>query len=379
MFSRQTRVASSGFALGHAASPHWRIAVADCLEQLDTAAAAGANLGFLYLSDRYAARATEILELLRARTRVEHWVGTVGASVCAGGQEYADQGACAVMLGCFEPGCFRVLSSLRSMADLARDPLTVGGTAGHFALLHGDPRNAMIPALVAEISRRLDSGFVAGGLSGPRGAHAQIADAVVEGGVSGVLFTDQVMVATRITQGCTPVGPWRRVSRAERNVVIQLDGRAALQVMREDAALAATADLQGAADTVFAALPAGEQGEDYLVRPLAGIDAARGLVAVAEEVRQGSRLRFCRRDGLAAGEDMARMLASIRSGLFTRPRGAVYHACLGRGRGLFGEPARELHMIREALGEVPLVGIYGSGEIFRDRVHGYAGVLTLFP
>jgi small ligand-binding sensory domain FIST len=378
MFPQFARVASSCFALGHAASPHWRIAIADCLEQLSPAAAGGANLGFLYMSDHYAPRAAQVLELLRARTGVQHWAGTVGAAICAGDREYADQGACAVMLGRFEPGSFRVLPALRSMADLARDPLTVGGNAGHFALLHADPRNAQVPALVAELARRLDSGFVAGALSSSRGAHAQIADAVVERGLSGVLFTDQVVVATRITQGCTPVGPWRRVSRAERNVLIALDGRAALEVLREDAALAGGADPREYASEVFAALPAAEQGDDYLVRSLAGIDAARGLVAIGEPVREGSRLRFCRRDRRAAGEDMARMLASIRSGLFTRPRGAIYHACLGR-RGLFAEPARELRMIREALGEVPVAGVFGGGELFRHRVHGHAAVLTLFP
>lgn len=378
MFPQESRVASSGFALAHAASPHWRIAAADCLEQIDAAAPAGANLGFLYMTDPYAARAADLLELLRARTGVEHWVGTVGMSVCATGREYADEGACAILLGSFEPGSFRVLSSVRSHADLARDPLTVGGAAGSFALVHADPRNAAVPGLVSELSRRLDSGFVVGGLTSARGAHPQIADGVVEGGVSGVVFTDQVVVATRLSQGCVPVGPWRRVTRAQRNVVIELDGRPALEVMCEDAELASGADLDRAAGSVFAAFPAGDDREDYLVRGLAGIDAARGLLAVGESVREGSRLMFCRRDRRAAAEDMSRMLDSMRSGLYTRPRGGVYFSCLGRGRNLFGEPARELEMIRAALGDVPLAGFYCSGEISHNRLYGYTGVLTLF-
>lgn len=378
MFPQESRVASSGFALAHAASPHWRIAAAECLEQLGASTPSGANLGFLYMTDHYASRAADMLELLRARTGVEHWVGTVGASVCATGQEYADEGACAILLGSFEPGSFRVLSSLRSAADLARDPLTVGGATGSFALVHGDPRNAAIPALVAELSRRLDSGFVVGGLTGSRGARPQVADGVVEGGLSGVVFTDEVVVATRLTQGCAPVGPWRRVSRAQRNVLIELDGRPALQVLREDAGLSAAADLDYAGATLFAALPAAEGRDDYLVRQLSGIDVQRGLVAIGDSVREGSRLMFCRRDRRAAAEDMSRMLESIRSGLYTRPRGALYFSCMGRGRNLFGEPSRELAMIREALGDVPLAGFHGSGEISHNRLYGYTGVLTLF-
>jgi small ligand-binding sensory domain FIST len=34
--------------------------------------------------------------------------------------------------------------------------------------------------------------------------------------------------------------------------------------------------------------------------------------------------------------------------------------------------------VREILGEVPLVGFFGNGEISRDRIYGYTGVLTLF-
>jgi small ligand-binding sensory domain FIST len=37
-----------------------------------------------------------------------------------------------------------------------------------------------------------------------------------------------------------------------------------------------------------------------------------------------------------------------------------------------------LEVIRRALGEVPLVGFFCNGEISRDRLYGYTGVLTLF-
>ena len=35
-------------------------------------------------------------------------------------------------------------------------------------------------------------------------------------------------------------------------------------------------------------------------------------------------------------------------------------------------------MIREALGEFPLVGFFCNGEISHNRLYGYTGVLTLF-
>lgn len=372
------RSSSTAFAYAHAASPHWRIAAAECLDQIG-ATPPGADLGFLYVTDTYASRLQDLLELMRMRTGVAHWVGTVGLGICATGQEYLDEGAMAVMLCSFEPGSFRVVSQLRAPADLTRDPLTVGGAPGNFAVVHADPRNGRIPALVAEMSRRLESGFVVGGLSSSRSTHPQIADGLSEGGLSGVVFTDRVVVSTRLTQGCSPLGAVHTVTESRNNVVVELDGRPALDVLREDASLRDDRDLDRLGGQVFAALPvSGTEDGDYTVRNLVGLDPARGLVAIGETVDAGDRLLFCRRDRRSAAEDMGRMLDSIRSGLYTRPRGALYFSCLGRGTSLFGEPSRELAMIREGLGEVPLVGFFCNGEISHNRLYGYTGVLTLF-
>ncbi|MCU0869936.1 MAG: FIST C-terminal domain-containing protein [Burkholderiales bacterium] len=369
---------SSRFALAHAASPHWRIAAADCLEQLGRPAP-GANLGFLYVTDRHAARVPELLELLRMRTGVEHWIGTVGLAICATGVEYAEEGAMAMMLGEFPDGSFRVLSQMRGGGDLARDPLTVGAAPGRFAIVHADPRNGAVTQLVHDLARRLDSGFVVGGLTSSRHAYAQIADGVSEGGLSGAIFTDDVVVATRLTQGCSPVGEMHTVTEVQRNVLVELDGRPALDVLREDAGLRSVRDLERVGGHIFAALPvAGSRGADYTVRNLVGLDAENGLVAIGDMVKSGSKLMFCRRDRRTAIEDMGRMLDSIKAGLYARPRGALYFSCLGRGESLFGESGRELAMIGEALGDVPLVGFFCNGEISHNRLYGYTGVLTLF-
>ena len=45
---------------------------------------------------------------------------------------------------------------------------------------------------------------------------------------------------------------------------------------------------------------------------------------------------------------------------------------------MFGAPHRELGLIRDTLGEFPLVGYFANGEISHNRLYGYTGVLTLF-
>jgi small ligand-binding sensory domain FIST len=56
----------------------------------------------------------------------------------------------------------------------------------------------------------------------------------------------------------------------------------------------------------------------------------------------------------------------------------VYVSCCARGAALFGEPGVETRLIREGLGDFPLVGFFANGEISRDRLYGHTGVLTLF-
>ena len=130
---------------------------------------------------------------------------------------------------------------------------------------------------------------------------------------------------------------------------------------------------------MFAALPIpGSDTGDYLVRNLVGIDPANRLIAIGEMVQPGASVMFCKRDAGTAREDMERMLESMRKGLYTRPRGGIYYSCLGRGAGLFGPDSDELKLVREGLGDFPLVGFFCNGEISHNRLYGYTGVLTLF-
>ena len=193
------------------------------------------------------------------------------------------------------------------------------------------------------------------------------------------LFADNVTVATRLTQGCSPLGPKHVVTASQHNVIITLDGRAALDVFKEDIGEALARDLNRIGGHVFAGLPiAGSDTGDYLVRNLVGIDPANRLIAIGELLQPGASVMFCRRDTKTANEDMTRMLESIRKGLFSRPRGGIYYSCVGRGASLFGPESEELRMIRDALGEFPLVGFFCNGEISHNRLYGYTGVLTLF-
>lgn len=369
---------NEAFTCGHASSPNWRDAAGQCLQQAGRGPA-GANLGFVYLTDNYAGEVGEIVAWLRANTGIAHWTGTLGMGVFAAQREYYDEPAITIMLAAFPEHAFRVFSGLRSPQDIERLPLHFEGVPANFGIVHGDPRNAQLARLVGDLAGVMESGFLAGGLTSSRREILQVADGVAKGGLSGVVFSDEVVISTRLTQGCSPIGPRHTITGHQQNVLISLDGRAALDVFREDVGETVARDLAQLGGSIFAGLPIpGSDTGDYLVRNLIGIDPVHKLVAIGDVPKTGAQIMFCRRNEEAATQDMARMLDSIGSGLYGRPRGGVYYSCVGRGPNLFSEDSAEVRMIREALGDFPLVGFFCNGEISHNRLYGYTGVLTLF-
>ena len=206
-----------------------------------------------------------------------------------------------------------------------------------------------------------------------------IADEVNSGGVAGLLFRSDVAVVTSHSQGCQPIAEKHTVTACERNILIELDGRPALEVLKQDIGEVLAQDLQRIGGYIFAALPIpGSDTGDYLVRNLIGLDVEQQLVAIGDIVASGDEVMFCRRDGNSARTDMQRMLDDVKARLPAAARGALYFSCLGRGRHQFGDNSEELGMIRDALGDIPLAGCFANGEIFHNRLYGYTGVLTVF-
>ena len=368
------------FLYGHGSGSDGGQLVETCLSQIGDVPAE-ANLGFIYATDALAPDLKDILATLKRRTGVEHWTGTVGVGVSTTGQEYYEQPALAVMIAHFPESAFRTVSPQQSGVE------SFIGDAGewlendefHFGIIHADPTSPATPALIAELAERTPGAFFVGGLTSSGNENLQVADTVSAGGISGVLFSSDVPVATAHTQGCTPIAASRVVTACARNIIMELDGRPALDVFNEDVGEVIAKDLTRVGGYIFAGLPiSGSDTGDYMVRNLVGIDPEQKLIAIGENLTEGTEIMFCRRDGNSAREDMLCMLADLKRRLGDTPKGAVYYSCLGRGRHQFGDDSEELKFIRDELGDFPLVGFFANGEIFHNRLYGYTGVLTVF-
>ncbi len=358
----------------------WQSLADACLEQLGTPAEE-TNLGFVYATDAVAADFNALVQRLRERTGIEHWVGTVGMGISCNDREIYESPAVAVMATAFPEGSFRVFSSLDAHLNELEDQHGEWRRRhnARFAVVHGDPRSPLTSGLIPAFAGSEPSTYLTGGLTSSNGEHFQYADGLCEGSLSGVLFAEDVPVATTLSQGCSPLGPQRAISDSDGNVINAIDGRPALEVLNEDIGEVLARDLRRAAGYVFVGLPiAGSDTGDYLVRNLVGVDTQNGRIGIGDRVRPGQALMFCRRDGRSAWEDLERALDSLLERIDGPVRGALYFSCLGRGRYLFGEDSEELKYVQERLGDTPLVGFFANGEIANDQLYGYTGVLTVF-
>jgi small ligand-binding sensory domain FIST len=358
----------------------WDAACARCLEQL-SGLPAGANLGFVYASDPLADALDLIVARLRAGTGVSDWVGAGGAAVCASGQEHGHGGAIVTLVAALPADSFRLLDRTYERAgDL--DPATAAwlrrNPAG-CAVVHGDPRQADIAAAIERLSDATGA-FLVGGLTSAEASPMQIAGRPAEGGITGVVFGTDVQMVTGLSQGCTPVGPVREVTASQGPWVMSLDGRPAIDVLKADIGEVLARNLERIAGFIHVALPIlGADRPDYVVRNLLAVDLRRGIIAVGDQLRSGDSLMFVKRDPTTAHADLRRMLEDLKRRTDGRPiRGALYHTCVARGAHMFGPDSAELKTIEGALGPVPLAGFFTNGEIFRDRLYSYSGVLTLF-
>lgn len=406
-------VSSSHFVSASAAGENWRDISKKVLEALASARTDGfkPNMGFLYITDSLAADAQSILTLFRSVTDVDHWSGCAAAGVCGAGAEYVDMPAISVLVGevpadrmhAFSAQGAKIKGMNRELESWAvkNDPMLV--------VVHADPLQGDPAHVLEEVEATL-GGFMVGGLASSRREHAIIGRDVAPGGVSGFVFSTEVAVATALSQGCIPMGPWHEISKGDAHIVSYLDGRAPIDVFNEE--MAAMAEkrlgykprdvilesggkglpsdlmrlLSGEAHVAFPV--EGSDQKDFMVRNIVALDPDSGAMAVGEILEDGQKMMFVHRDDDTVRADLSATLVALHKRIVHErgefnPKAALYISCIARAGVRFGEgdgegPGGEMALLRTVLGDIPVAGFYAAGEISNARLYGYTGVLTLF-
>ncbi|MEC8181139.1 MAG: FIST N-terminal domain-containing protein [Pseudomonadota bacterium] len=368
---------SPPFATAFSRAADWRASAQDLADQL---VGTVGGLGLLYTGVQFAGDLDAMVTQLKQQTGVGEWVAATGYGVISSEMEcFGEVGATAMIVD-LAPAGYRLFSGgATAGADLkaAHGPWLAEAVMP-LVLVHADPRREDAMDAVEQLASDC-GGFLVGGLTVGEGTphRADLGGA----SLSGAAFSPAVVeMATGLSQGCTPLTEPRIATEVQQNILIEIDGRPALDVLMEDIGPELASDLSQCAGVIFAARPVpGSDTADYTVRNLVGIDPEQKLVAIGDLLEDGDPIMFCRRDSESAVVDMRRMAGDLKRRIGDKPvRGGIYISCAARGPNQFAAPEREIDIIRDTLGSFPLTGFFANGEISRDRVYAYTGVLTLF-
>ncbi len=327
------------------------------------------NFGIACVTMPLAEHLPSIMTFLRETTPIRQWSIMVGSGLAGPVGAVRDRPALALLAARLPPQSFRMIDSWRERRDTFLDGnrAWLAGQDMPVGLMQGDAFDNDLPSMIADLANTTHS-FLVGGMAAGQ-----------PGGLSGALLGAPLSVVTGLTQGCRKLPGNFRVSEVTDEILMQLDGRPALAALKEAAGPEIAQDLNKAAGVIHLALPiSGTDRADYQVRTLLGIDPEQGWLAVGCQLTPGDRIVFVQRDDDSARADMRRMLADIAGRIGDRPiLGGVYISCVARGAHMFGTDEAEIDMIRDCLGEFPLIGVIGQGEFCHDRIYGYTGVLAL--
>ncbi|OLE68591.1 MAG: hypothetical protein AUI36_05390, partial [Cyanobacteria bacterium 13_1_40CM_2_61_4] len=307
----------------HSTLPDGPLAAADvCRSLTSTLGPAPLDLLIFFLSPGHVVAAAGIAEAFKRDLAPRCLIGASGHAVISSSREL-ESGPALVALGARLPGVelhpFVMLNE--AWKETLDDPLEFaraapGAAGAELVLMMGDPFSLEMEHCLAAFLRHAPKVRVVGGLAsaGVRpGSNALILNdwLAPEGGVA-VALKGQLRVDAIVSQGCRPVGPPLRVTRAEGNVVVELDGQPALE--RAEQVLQGLAERERGSlrNGLYVGRPMRAEASghgDYLIRNLLGADRDRGVIAVGDRLEHQERIRLHVRDAGTAREDLEMLLS----------------------------------------------------------------------
>ncbi|MFN6182224.1 MAG: FIST N-terminal domain-containing protein, partial [Dolichospermum sp.] len=363
-------------------------AINDVIEQAVASLTAPADLGLVFISSAFMSEYTRLLPLLAEKLSVPILIGcsaggVIGRKQTGETEEIEAEPALSLTLAHL-PGVkirpFHILaeelpdsdSSPNAWIDLVGvPPLPVP----QFILLSspfGSATNDLLQGLdfaypgSVVVGGQASSGF----MNGPVGLFCN--DKLCREGTVGIALTGNIVLDTIVSQGCRPIGQPLQVTKAERNIILELDEKVPLMVLRNLISSLSEEDRTLAQHSLFVGLAMDEfrmnlHSGDFLIRNILGVDPKAGAIAISDRIRAGQRLQFHLREAQASSQDLENLLQEYQNENENTsqpsPVGALMFTCLGRGTGLYGQPNFDSQLFSRYLHDIPLGGCFCGGEI----------------
>ncbi|MDJ1177865.1 FIST N-terminal domain-containing protein [Roseofilum sp. BLCC_M91] len=407
--------------------PSLEAAIAEVVETVHRQISEPASIGLVFISSAFTSEFSRLMPLLQEKLNTPVLIGCGGGGIIGmvsgeSAEEFEDRAALSLTLARL-PGvqvnAFHI--DMEELPDLDGPPdpwVELVGVSPerhpHFILL-GDPMSPGLNDLLQGLDFAYPHSLKVGGLasSSPvnHGSSLFYNYELYSEGIVGLALSGNIALETIVAQGCRPIGSIYQITKAERNIVLELQEQEAsgfevgktgvpLEILRSAVARLSEEDRELAQDSLFVGVATDSfkrelEAEDFLIRNLLGIDPRIGALAIAERVRIGQRIQFHLRDALASEEELENLLKRYQQELegqtgnqlfsaTARPSraGALMFTCLGRGEQLYDEPNVDSGLFQRYFPSIPLSGFFCQGEIGpvggNTFLHGYTSVFAIF-
>ena len=185
-----------------------------------------------------------------------------------------------------------------------------------------------------------------------------------------LVLSGGVRMDTLIMHGCKPLSDYHTITKADQNVVLEIDGKQALDVIAE---LLGPERFKEWLDYPFFVILGVNRGdkygefreENYANRLIAGVDKERrGLIMFEPDLKVGTEVQLMRRS-FSDFEYVRRYSKEILKRTQDRnPFFCFYIDCAGRASAYSGTEGEEAEEVQKVIGsQMPLLGVYSGTEI----------------
>jgi len=259
---------------------------------------------------------------------------------------------------------------------------------GHTAIVLSDTAGFNDDIFFTELRRSLGHAPMVGGLAtGAPSGRLFCGDHVASRRLTSLILRRPLQCDVIVTPSCDRLSEIATVAAVENNVIHTIGSEPAVEMLKRTVKASKHGSAAARTGNIFAGfllddkIPDPGPG-DFLIRTLIGADQEAGTISVTGNAHVGQRFAFLYRDAEVARKDIEERLVA-----YTQTHDpndilfGLYFNCAGRGQSLYQREGVDIALIRKHLGDFPLIGFLGNGEIAsagrRNVLHNFTGVLAL--
>ena len=375
-------------------------AIAECAAAIKTSVEDETlDMAIVFISPHYEDSYEQVAGLMAENLGARHVFGCSGGGVIGNGQEIEQRAGISITAAVLPDVDIKPFHlQVDRLPDLDAGPdkweTMIGVPADrdpHFVMV-ADPYSFPVQDLLMGMDyafpRATKIGGLASGASRQGGNALFLDEQVLRTGAIGLALYGNITVDTVVAQGCRPIGQPMRISKSDRNMLLELDGKPPMDIIRTMFQELPERDRELLGHSLFLGVVMDELIEnpvqgDFLIRNVVGTDSTTGGLAIGEMLKEGQLVQFHLRDAETSADDLQAVLSRYADeNRENEIPGALLFSCLGRGKFLYGRPNHDTDIFREKLGAVPLGGFFCNGEIGpvsgTTFLHGYTSSFGLF-